>query len=351
MVKDIASGSGSANPSALGVSAGRLFFTADDGVHGQELWLHTGENRVIDYSYDGLSRLTSALQTPGQVYTYTYDLAGNRTDVWQNGALAQHQTYDAANQVSGWTYDAAGNLINDGTTTFSYDALNRQTGRGATTYSYNGDGVLVYDGTTRYTQDLAGPLSQVLQTTQGVTSTHYLYGQERLASVLSGTRTWYVTDALGSVRQTLNNSGAVLGTVNYDPWGTVESGSVPTFGFTGELQDSATGLVNLRARWYSTLNGTFTSRDPFEGNPERPYSLHPYQYGYSDPVLQTDPTGMVVSDGDGGGVGSKACGIINWVWQMDSRRCVSPYQITRTKISEIKHQATLAQQFARPCLP
>jgi len=38
--------------------------------------------------------------------------------------------------------------------------------------------------------------------------------------------------------------------VNYDPYGTPETGSVPTFGFTGELQDSATELVNLRARWY-----------------------------------------------------------------------------------------------------
>jgi RHS repeat-associated protein len=69
---------------------------------------------------------------------------------------------------------------------------------------------------------------------------------------------------------------------------------VPTFGFTGELQDTTTGLVNLRARWYSTGYGRFTTRDPWEGCPTTPYSLHPYQYAYSDPALYTDPSGKCV---------------------------------------------------------
>src|SRR5262245_57822048 len=104
-------------------------------------------------------------------------------------------------------------------------------------------------------------------------------------------RTWYATDGLGSVRQTLSDSGAALGSVNYDPWGTVESGSVPTFGFTGELHDSAAGLVYLRARWYHATQGRFGSRDPFAGFSERPYSLHQYQYADANPVLLADPSG------------------------------------------------------------
>jgi RHS repeat-associated protein len=69
---------------------------------------------------------------------------------------------------------------------------------------------------------------------------------------------------------------------------------VPTFGFTGELQDVSAGLVNLRARWYSTARGRFTSVDPFAGMMEQPYSQHQYQYGYSDPVLMTDPSGQCI---------------------------------------------------------
>jgi len=87
----------------------------------------------------------------------------------------------------------------------------------------------------------------VLTSTQGSATTDYLYGLDRLAAASSGTRTWYGGCALGSVRQTLSDSGAALGSVSYDPWGAVESGSAPSFGFTGELQDTTAGLVNLRA--------------------------------------------------------------------------------------------------------
>jgi len=93
------------------------------------------------------------------------------------------------------------------------------------------------------------------------------------------------------VRRTFNTAATPLGIINYDPWGTPKSGTVPTFGFTGELQDATTGLVNLRARWYSTTQGKFTTVDPYAGDPARPYSLHQYQYGFSDPVLMTDPSG------------------------------------------------------------
>jgi RHS repeat-associated protein len=162
----------------------------------------------------------------------------------------------------------------------------------ASANSYNGDGVLAPSGAITYTQDLAAPLSQVLQTKVGATTTSALYGLERLASRSGTPRTWYLNDALGSVRRTLNDMGAPTGLVFYDPWGTPESGAVPTFGFTGELHDPAAGLVNLRARWYSTAQGRFGVRDPFHGDPQQPYSLNPYQYGYSDPVLRTDPSGF-----------------------------------------------------------
>jgi len=83
--------------------------------------------------------------------------------------------------------------------------------------------------TTRYTQDLAAPLSQVLQTKVGSAPiTDYVYGLNRLASLNSGVKTWYAADALGSVRRTVTDAGTPLAIVNYDPWGTPESGAVPT---------------------------------------------------------------------------------------------------------------------------
>jgi hypothetical protein len=50
--------------------------------------------------------------------------------------------------------------------------------------------------------------------------------------------------------------------------------------------------VYLRARWYAPGQGRFVSEDPFAGWAELPYSLHAYQYAYSNPVRFTDPTGM-----------------------------------------------------------
>ncbi len=107
---------------------------------------------------------------------------------------------------------------------------------------------------------------------------------------------------MGSVRTVLDGAGAVQSTTSYDPWGVpvppvvppgVGGGSPAPFGFTGELHDG--DLVHLRARWYHPSTGTFTSRDPFAGFDTQPYSLHPYQYAYSNPVLLTDPSGRCVA--------------------------------------------------------
>ncbi|NJM08578.1 hypothetical protein HC891_23920 [Candidatus Gracilibacteria bacterium] len=195
--------------------------------------------RTITYTYDGLLRLTGADASVGTDYSYAYDLAGNRTGAWEDGVQVQSRSYNAANQVIGFSYDAAGNLLSDGTTTSAYDALNRQTSAGSTSYTYNGDGVLVQENSTAYTQDLASPLSQILH--DGTTS--YVYGHERLRAVNGP---WYLADALGSVRATLNDTGAALATATYAPFGTVETSAIAPFGFTGERQVG--DAVYLRAR-------------------------------------------------------------------------------------------------------
>jgi len=224
-----------------------------------------------------------------------YHEGGNSTSATVN-SLTQTSSYTDANQVIGWSYDAAGNLLSDGTTTRSYDALNRlvaQTRRSMLRpYTYNGDGVLVGDGTTTYAQDLAAPLSQVLQIRQHDKTTDVLYGLERLGTVSRGSTTWTGGDALGSTRLTLDDTGAVVGTTSYDAWGVPQAALRAPFGFTGELHSA--GQVYLRARWYAPGQGRFVSEDPFAGFPEMPYSLHAYQYAYSNPVMWTDPRGMCV---------------------------------------------------------
>jgi YD repeat-containing protein len=181
--------------------------------------------------YDGLTRLIGANERPGSVYTYTYDLAGNRTSAQLNGGTPATTTYNNANQITnaGFSYDTAGNLTNDGTAAYTYDALNRTTARGGTSYIYNGDGTLVSQATggvtTRYTQDLAAPLSQVLQTKVGsATPTDYIYGLNRIASLNGSTKTWYVADALGSVRRTVADNGTAARDYQLRPMGHARDG-------------------------------------------------------------------------------------------------------------------------------
>ncbi|MBE2197139.1 MAG: RHS repeat-associated core domain-containing protein, partial [Anaerolinea sp.] len=74
-------------------------------------------------------------------------------------------------------------------------------------------------------------------------------------------------DGLGSVRQEMAG-GDLQTTTTYEPYGKllVQTGtSGTTYGFTGEQEDAATGLVYLRARYYNPSLKVFISRDPFSG--------------------------------------------------------------------------------------
>ena len=64
----------------------------------------------------------------------------------------------------------------------------------------------------------------------------------------------------------------------------------PSF-YRGEQFDADLGLYYLRARYYNPQTGRFLSRDPEDGNPTDPKSLHKYLYAGGDPVNMIDPMG------------------------------------------------------------
>lgn len=70
------------------------------------------------------------------------------------------------------------------------------------------------------------------------------------------------------------------------------SGSTPNeMMYRGEQFDSDLGLYYLRARYYNPTTGRFMSRDPEDGKPIDPTSLHKYLYAGGDPVNGLDPSG------------------------------------------------------------
>ncbi len=175
--------------------------------------------------------------------------------------------------------------------------------QGANTYTfaYNGIGDRmrqVAGGiTTTYTLDLNAGLTQVLaDVANGATNT-YLYGNGRIAQYTGTTPAYFLGDALGSVRQLANASGAVTLARSYEPFGSVMSSAgtgTTSYAFTGEWQD-ATNLLHLRARYLSVQTGRFLTRDVWAGDYRRPISFNAWLYVGDRPVNLTDPTGLAPS--------------------------------------------------------
>ncbi len=269
----------------------------------------TYNERTIDYTYDGLSRLLTANYDGGaDEYTYGYDLAGNLTNNNGTGQPPVVRTFNAANQLTNdgthtLTYDANGNLTNDGTNTYTWDHASRMlTAPNNTSYTYDGLGNRVSQtvGTTatNYLLDLQPGLTKVLAATTGANTDHYIHASRGIHAMESHAGDWSYTaqDGLGSVRSLIDATLGVDTTHTYDPYGNY-IGTAPTdsyFGFTGEQTD-ANGQLYLRARYYNPALAIFPSLDPFEGTMARPMSLNGYAYVEGNPILHTDPAGQQVN--------------------------------------------------------
>jgi RHS repeat-associated protein len=297
---------------AAGILPGQGSLSIQGLAFGQSLRTLSASNASPDgsvtviYTYDALNRLTAADYSNGDYFHYTYDGVGNRLS--QESSLGGTQvsteyTYDDANRLTGaggvtYTWDNNGNLLSDGTNTYTYDGANRLvgvvTGSSTVTYAYDGMGNRLQQTengvTTTYTLDLAGSLSQVLS--DGTNT--YLYGNGRIAQENAQGRQYFLGDSLGSVRQLVDENGLVTLAKRYDPYGNVIQSvgeGESAFGFTGEDQDTTNNLIYLRARYYSTGQSRFLSKDSWKGNYELPETLNSYAYGVNNPVLYTDPTG------------------------------------------------------------
>lgn len=163
-------------------------------------------------------------------------------------------------------------------------------------YHYNGDGHLVgktVDGVrTDFALDIAGDLPEVIYTSDGDSYLH-LPGVIMTENPAGEVR-YLLSDGLGSIRQTVDETGQVVASYEYDPYGypVQVSGNDP-YGYTGELWESEIGLLHLRKRWYLPETGRFISVDPSEGNTLNPSSLPPsYLYANGNPVNLVDPSGL-----------------------------------------------------------
>jgi RHS repeat-associated protein len=99
------------------------------------------------------------------------------------------------------------------------------------------------------------------------------------------------------VRNLTNAAGVVTLSQSYAPYGEVltTTGTGETaYAYTGEMYDARTGLVFLRARYYSVGDGRFLNRDQWDGDTRMPMSYNSWLYVYANPTLFTDPSGKCI---------------------------------------------------------
>jgi len=287
---------GSVYSFALGFAPDSNILTGNDPVNGN--WT---------YAYDDFSRLSTSSKT-GQAFNYKYDRFGNR---WQQNATVgggpqPQYMFDANNHIVGNSYDAAGNMTNDGTASYQYDPEHRlisvsPLSGAAASYTYDASGRRVQStvgtSTVDYLYDQAGRAITQLSSAGWVWSELYAGGQH-IATYSAGTTTFDHSDWLGTVRAHSSVSGASAETCTSLPFGDAQTCTSPDWSllhFTGQVRDSESNLDHFMFRQYSSTQGRWMMPDPAgmaAVDPSNPQSWNRYAYVRNGPIALTDPTGL-----------------------------------------------------------
>jgi RHS repeat-associated protein len=290
--------------------------------NGDILFANDSANGNWAYAYDDMNRVisgTCSANCPATAgFTYTYDRFGNRHDetVTAGSGVQPEYAFNANNQidVSGVTYDAAGNVIADGVglgNTYTYDAENRivtaANGYSAS-YVYDAFGHRVRSTVNGQTRDFLYDLNgrTIDQLTGGsLTRSEAYAGGLHVATYANSTTAFDNSDWLGTSRVRSNVSGTNIESCTSLPFGedfTCNSTDVSPLHFTGQEHDWESGDDHFPFRYYSETMGKFLAPDPAglaAVDPSNPQSWNRYAYALNNPLSYIDPTGLFCVWDDG----------------------------------------------------
>ena len=158
-------------------------------------------------------------------------------------------------------------------------------------------------GQRKYIVDIAGNLPIILleiEPSSGNIMKTYIYANSQILAQHTGKhdqpRYFYLHDRLGSVRQVINNAGAVVNCYTYDPWGLPVGNETQEtisnmYRFASYVWDEEISQYHCYRRQYDPVLARFSSRDPVPGSYEQPMTLHKYLYCGNDAINRTDPRG------------------------------------------------------------
>jgi len=253
------------------------------------------------YGYDTKGQLLTAVREDSQNttlngMTYDYDGIGNRTEA-EEDTVAKEYVSNLLNQYTfiettsepppiteSPTYDADGNMLTNGPWTYTWNTESRLTTAASGTtvlefqYDYMGRRIekkvtensvvtkqenYVYDG-----YKLIAIYDALDSNALIMTFVWQPIGLDvPLCMTYNGNTYYYLTDGNKNVTGLFDSTGARVATYLYGPFGQILSStgtmaSINPLRFSSEFHDDETALVYYNYRYYSSVLGRWTRRDP-----------------------------------------------------------------------------------------
>jgi RHS repeat-associated protein len=283
--------------------------------------------RTLNLTYDNLNRLataqtqaTSGTYCRGQSFGYDVTYWTNLATISVTKCTAQPLGLSISNKNritnSGFAYDDAGNLTNDGVGgAFAWNAENRLTSTAGVNYTYHGDGQRVKksNGTLYWFRVAGEVLAETALSGDNLREFIYFAGRRIARRDEGGAVYYFFADHLGTPRAVTDPTGTVVGRHDYDPFGVEMTpwSDGETHKFTGLERDAESSLDQALFRMYASQYHRWLTPDEFRGGPVsaygppdptppgplayadilNPQSLNKYQYAYNNPLRYVDPTG------------------------------------------------------------
>jgi RHS repeat-associated protein len=286
-------------------------------------------SRSQAFTYDQLNRILSAgtAATTGTYcwgYQYSYDAWGNLLSQagWSPTYNSCTETTMGAvtangnNQITGLSYDAAGNTLGDGRYTYTWDGESQMKTAAGVTYAYDGDGRRAAKvGSKLYWDGSGGEILAETDAAGNTLNEYIFFGGKRVAVVpASGSPLYYAEDLLGISRVMVQSNGTLCYDADFTPFGAEKSytSTCPqNYKFEGKERGTETQNDDFGARYYTWRFGRWLSSDwsavpvavPY-ANLSNPQTLNLYS------MVADDPESFADLDGHAGGgtTTSASCG-------------------------------------------
>lgn len=273
--------------------------SVNDSLNGNWTYSNGALNRLMSGACSGNCPATTSV-------AYGYDRFGNRwTEAITGTGFHPSYSFNANNQIIGLSYDAAGNITNDGVNSYAYDDENRivsVTGvSNSASYFYGPGGNRVRSIVNGQNYDFFYDLSgrTVTQLTNNAWTRSEAYaGGLHIGTYANGTTYFDTADWLGTSRVHTNMSGSIISSCTSLPFGEdlTCSGIDPSpIQYTGQEHDSESGDDHFPFRYYNATMARWLSPDPAglgAVNPANPQSWNRYVYVANNPLGATDPLGL-----------------------------------------------------------